>query len=90
MQKKRMCGCKNQECPVNGKCLTKSLIYKATVKPEKDTRSYVGSTGLSFKDHYTKHKAVSNMKNMATLQLYCNIYGSLKIIKLILELIGKY
>ena len=55
-KEKRMCDCKKQECPVKGKCLTENLIYKATVKTENQTKFYIGSTGLSFKDRYTKHR----------------------------------
>ena len=51
-----MCDCKEQECRVNNKFLTKSLIYIAKVKSKNDTKSYVSSTGLSFKNPYTKHK----------------------------------
>ena len=36
--------------------LTQNLIYKATVKTENQTKFYIGSTGLTFKDRYTKHK----------------------------------
>ena len=47
-KKKRMCECRKQECPGNGKCQTENLIYKAIVKTENHTKFYVGSTGLSF------------------------------------------
>ena len=52
----RMCDCRKQECPVDRKCLSENVIYKATVKTEKCTKTYIGSTGLTFKDRFTKHK----------------------------------
>ena len=54
-KKKRMCDCSKQEYPVNGKCLSENLTYKATVKTGNHTKFNVGSTGISFKDRYTKH-----------------------------------
>ena len=32
------------------------MIYKASVKTANETKFYVGSTGLTFKNRYTKHK----------------------------------
>ena len=35
--KERTCNCKNKdECSVNGRCVTTGVIYKATVKHNKD------------------------------------------------------
>ena len=34
----------------------KNIIYKATVITENQTKLYVGFTGPSFKNRYTKHK----------------------------------
>ena len=33
-----------------------NIIYKGTFITENQTKFYVGSTGLSFKNRYTKHK----------------------------------
>ena len=49
-KERRMCDCKKQECPVNGSCLMENIIYKATVITENQTKFYVGSAGLSFKN----------------------------------------
>ena len=51
-----MCDCRKQECPVDGKCIAVNLIYKASVKTEKYIETYIGSTWLTFKDGFTKHK----------------------------------
>ena len=44
VKSKRVCDCKIQDCPVDGKCLTENLIYKAIVKTEKGIKTYIGST----------------------------------------------
>ena len=51
-----MCDCRKQDCPVNGSCLIENVIYRANVKTANETKFYVGSTGLTFKNRYTKHK----------------------------------
>ena len=55
-KKRRMCDCRKEDCPVNGRCLTENVIYRASVETAKETKFYVGSTGLTFKNRYTKHK----------------------------------
>ena len=52
------CSCKNKlECPVENKCLTKKVIYKAEVKNNKneDTKIYIGLSENSFKERYRNH-----------------------------------
>ena len=39
-----------------GKFLTENWIYKVTLKTEKYIKMYIGSTGLKFKDRFTKQK----------------------------------
>ena len=55
------CNCRNKdECPLNGQCLVKNVIYKATVSTPTDADSskvYIGSTSRSFKSRYNEHKA---------------------------------
>ena len=54
----RLCNCrKNTECPLNGECLTKSLVYEATLKTNEDAFTYIGLTGDTFKSRYTAHKS---------------------------------
>ena len=52
------CNCKHKlECPVENKCLTKKVIYKAEVKNNKneDTKIYIGLSENSFKERYRNH-----------------------------------
>ena len=52
----RTCDCsKNRTCPLDGHCLQRNVVYKATVKSEKGTVEYVGSTCDFFKRRYLQH-----------------------------------
>ena len=55
----KSCNCrKNNPCPVQGKCLTPSVIYKAEVKAadEDNSKLYIGLTELPFKSRYYDHQ----------------------------------
>ena len=53
-----MCNCRNKsKCPLKGKCLLKSVIYKATVKTNNNSKYYVGLTGNSFKERFNSHSS---------------------------------
>ena len=53
----RTCNCrKGNECPLNGKCLEKNIIYKATVTYDGKEKDYIGSSGNTFKTRYGQHK----------------------------------
>ena len=50
--KKRECNCIDKtKCPVENKCLTESVIYKASI----DSAEYIGLTVNDFKARYTQH-----------------------------------
>jgi hypothetical protein len=52
----RTCDCsRNRTCPLNGRCLQRNVVYKATVNSEKGTAEYVGSTCDLFKRRYLQH-----------------------------------
>ena len=54
------CNCKiKQDCPLVGSensCRTSNVIYKAEVKSEKESKTYIGLTSLEFKQRLSKHK----------------------------------
>ena len=52
------CNCRVKDnCPLNGKCLTKSIIYKCDVTaPEIGKKSYIGLTEGEWKTRYNNHK----------------------------------
>ena len=52
------CNCRQpQNCPLDGRCKTECIVYKATVSaPNKPTLHYHGHTEGAFKTRYTLHK----------------------------------
>ena len=52
------CNCRRKaECPLDNQCLSRSLVYKASVIPTVAAkRKYLGLTEGTFKDHFNKHK----------------------------------
>ena len=52
------CNCRNkQECPLDSKCLSKSIVYKATVTTDtNEEKLYIGITEHTFKSRYNNHK----------------------------------
>ena len=64
-EEQRMCSCRNKEsCPLGNECLSKSIIYEATVtsKPEDVEKRYVGLCSTSFKERLALHKQHMNNK----------------------------
>ena len=55
----RLCNCRDKNsCPLNGKCLTQCLVYRATVTELDSNKkeTYIGLTENTFKFRYTQHK----------------------------------
>ena len=53
---RKLCNCRiKPNCPVDGKFLTKGVIYKATVSYKNKNHIYKGSTGREFKSRYYEH-----------------------------------
>ena len=54
---KKTCNCRDESsCPLDGKCLMKSIIYKATVTTNKEEKFYLGCCETEFKTRYNNHK----------------------------------
>ena len=56
----RECNCRDRNsCPLEGKCLTTSIIYQASVTTNdgEPAEHYIGLTDNTFKTRYTNHKA---------------------------------
>ena len=64
----KTCNCRKKfECPLDGNCLTDSVIYKATVSDEQGgCETYIGLTEGTFKDRYTAHKSSFKLASKAT------------------------
>ena len=68
------CNCREKNnCPLQNKCLSKGIVYQATVTTQKREESYVGMTADSFKIRYNNHKQSFNnptYKNQTELSKY--------------------
>ena len=52
----RTCNCRaKNECPLNGECLTSSIVYKATVSKASGDVSYLGVSETPFKERFYNH-----------------------------------
>jgi len=62
------CNCRPKDkvnCPLEGKCLTNSLVYKSTVEAAGNTKEYIGLTANTFKERFTGHKQSFNHQKFA-------------------------
>ena len=62
----RSCSCRQKlECPLNNKCLSESLVYKATVSqtPSEINKYYYGTCEKTFKERYNNHTATFRNKS---------------------------
>ena len=49
-QNVKTCNCRNKnDCPLQGECLQKEIVYQATVTTREEKESYVGLTATAFK-----------------------------------------
>ena len=64
----KTCNCsKNTICPLQGNCLTKCVVYKATVIANNSpTKHYFGLTEGTFKARYTQHLHTFRNENRRT------------------------
>ena len=73
----RTCDCaRNRTCPLDGKCLQRNVIYKATVESEKETVEYVGSTCDTFKRRYMQHISdirLEKLKKCTLVKYICEL-----------------
>ncbi|GFR72572.1 inositol hexakisphosphate and diphosphoinositol-pentakisphosphate kinase 2 [Elysia marginata] len=57
----KLCNCRiKNECPLEGKCLQKCVVYQATIKQKKKPEqvdTYIGITENHFKTRYNQHKS---------------------------------
>jgi len=62
----RLCNCRDaSQCPLDGTCLRKSVVYQATVTTMENTppETYIGVTENCFKTRYANHKTSFNNRN---------------------------
>ena len=59
-QVSKLCNCRHKNsCPLDGKCLTKCVVYKATVTEttSNNQETYIGLTENEFKTRFNLHKS---------------------------------
>ena len=73
----RTCNCRvKNQCPLNGSCLTESIVYKATVDTEEDQKEYTGLTATTFKTRYNSHQqSINNQKYQNSTALSKHIWS---------------
>ena len=56
----QLCNCANKkQCPLNGQCLTESIVYQANITaniPGYKEKVYLGASETTFKVRYGNHK----------------------------------
>ena len=68
-ENERKCNClRNAICPLEEQCLSKNIIYQATIKSYIKEENYLGLTVTDFKSRLANHKAFfkSSTKRNAT------------------------
>ena len=63
---------------LNNQCLVSNLIHKATIKTNKTTKQYLGSTGTTFKQIYRNRKSAFNNINKRHTRKLANYIWNLK------------
>lgn len=68
------CNCRKSNkpnCPLEGNCLTRSIIYQATVTPHNNNKeeTYIGLTENTFKTRFTNHKASFTHRDKSNTEL---------------------
>ena len=65
--KKLECNCRQkQNCPLNGKCREKNVIYKCVASvPNKPDKVYIGLTEGEWKKRHSQHKTSFKYKKLA-------------------------
>ena len=68
-QDSKLCNCRqNSSCPLDGKCLTKCVVYKATVTEttSNNQETYIGLTENEFKTRFNLHKSSFKLEHKRT------------------------
>ena len=68
-QDSKLCNCRQKNsCPLDGKCLTKCVVYKATVTEtiSNNQETYIGLTENKFKTRFNLHKSSFKLEHKRT------------------------
>ena len=67
------------ECPLENKCLTKNVVYMATVESEGTEYKYIGATGGGFKSRWRNHMLSFRRINMRHCTSLANTVHTIKV-----------
>ena len=72
----KTCNCrKKEDCPLQNQCLTKTVVYKASVKTEQNTFIYFGTAEGEFKTRFNNHStSFKHEKNQHKTELSKKIW----------------
>ena len=66
---RKTCNCHGKDhCPLDSACLTRSIVYKATVQTDNNQREYIGLTVMTFKQRFNAHQHQCATRNTSTAQ----------------------
>ena len=75
----RTCNCRNElNCPLDGKCLTNTIVYKAEVKSQEGTKAYIGASDTHFKTRWNNHTSSFRNENRRSQTALSKYIWSLK------------
>ena len=76
----RTCNCRRgNPCPLDGKCLTKDLVYKATCTAESEpSMEYIGLTATTFKERYNNYTTSFRNENSGQSTTLKSYYWRMK------------
>ena len=66
MPNQKECNCQKgvKSCPIGGKCQTRAIVYKATIRSDDgDERTYTGCTDRKFKERLYEHRTDANIRD---------------------------
>ena len=75
---RKECNCRKKgDCPLNGKCLTSAIIYKATVQESNGNKShYIGLTGVNSRTDIETTPNLSDTRSTLKKLSCLNMYGN--------------
>ena len=67
-QQTSKCNCRGgaSQCPLQGECLEKSVVYRANIQANNKSVNYIGQTSNTFKERFRNHTLSFNSKKYET------------------------
>ena len=64
------CNCRSgvENCPLDGQCKLRSIVYNATIQSREGEREYVGQTTKTFKERFNSHKSDAKIPSREKVQ----------------------